>query len=246
MKKLCIMLAIFVSLSAQPQTARLWGYANVTAVLARDWAYVMMPGMRYEFTRSDDMGSAAKGVYFVELLTGPVYVFRHKCLTFKVPVWYYYTGFPVNSTEDYFYSHNAEFLPIIEYRSGTLKLTSRTIFHNTFYASIYGTDDLKNGYGLVVRQLFRADYGVNSALTITAAEEPFFGVVEDSEAPPHMLGFWPGGFRMNRVYLGAGFQLGTSFTISPQYVFETTYGDATELTGINHYLFITISYTLGI
>lgn len=246
MKKLCIVLALCTSIYAQhPTTGRLWGYANMTAVFTKNWAFVVMPGVRYEFARSHDVGSPAKRLYFTELLTGPVYTFRHKCLTFKLPVWYYHMGFPVSGTDDYFYSHNIEFLPIIEYRADKLKLTSRTIFHNTIYASIYETGALRNGYGLVVRQLFRADCSINSTLSITAAEEPFFGVIEDSEAPPHVLGFCPGGFRMNRLYLGIGLQL-SQFSISPQYVFETTYGDEVELTGINHYIYMTVSYTLRI
>jgi hypothetical protein len=245
MKKLCVVLLLCTSLyTQQPTTARFWGYANVTGVLAKSWAFVIMPGVRYEFARSDDVGSPAKKLYFTELLTGPVYVLRHQCITFKLPLWYYYMGFPVSGREDNFYSHNIEFLPIIEYRLDRLKLTSRTIFHNTVYASIYETDALRNGYGLVVRQLFRADYGINNTLSITAAEEPFFGVIEDSEASPHVLGFWPGGFRMNRLYVGIGFQVSQVLNISPQYVFETTYNDEVELTGINHYLHVTITYTL--
>lgn len=244
MKKLCIMAVLCAAVYAQhPTTGRFWGYANMTAVLAKNWALVIMPGMRYEFARSDDPGSPAKNLYFTELLTGPVYVRRHKDLVFKLPVWYYYMGFPVSGTEDHFHSHNIEFLPIIEYRMGKLKVTSRTIFHNTVYASIYETDALRNGYGLVVRQLFRADYGLNDMMSITAAEEPFFGVIEDSEAPAHVLGFWHRGFRMNRVYLGIGLQV-SQFNISAQYVLETTYGDETELTGVNHYVHVTISYTL--
>jgi hypothetical protein len=244
MKKLYIIAVLCAAVNAQhPTTGRFWGYANMTSVLNENWAFVIMPGMRYEFARNDDLDSPAKELYFTELLAGPVYVHRHKSLIFKVPVWYYYMGFPVSGTDDHFYSHNIEFLPMIEYQVNKLKLISRTIFHNTVYASIYETDALRNGYGLVVRQLFRADYRLNDMVSITAAEEPFFGVIKDGEAPAHVLGFWPGGFRMNRVYLGIGLQV-NQFNISPQYVFETTYGDETELTGVNHYIHVTVSYTL--
>lgn len=244
MKKICMMAVLCVTLYAQSTTARFWGYANITAVFTKNWVFVVMPGVRYEFLRDDGMDSPAKKLYFTELLTGPVYTMRHKCLTLKFPLWYYYMGFPVSSADDYFYSHNIEFLPIIEYRSNRLKVTSRTIFHNTVYASIYETDALRNGYGLVVRQLFRADYSVANKVIIIFAEEPFFGVIEDGEAPPHVLGFWPAGFRMNRLYVGCAIQLKPSLTISPQYVFETTYGDDVELTGINHYFHFMLTWML--
>ncbi|UCC12748.1 MAG: DUF2490 domain-containing protein, partial [candidate division WOR-3 bacterium] len=241
-KKICMIAVLYVLLYAQPTTARFWGYANMTAVLTNNWVFVVMPGLRYEFLRDDGMNSPAKKLYFTELLTGPVYTMRHQCITLKLPVWYYYMGFPVSTADDYFYSHNIEFLPIIEYRVNKLKVTSRTIFHNTVYASIYETPALRNGYGLVIRQLFRADYSVSNTVSIMAGEEPFFGVIEDSEAPPHVLGFWPAGFHMNRLYTGCTIQLNRSMTISPQYVFETTYGDDVELAGINHYFHFIVTW----
>ncbi len=244
MKKICIMAVLCVSLYAQPATARFWGYANMTGVLTGNWVFVVMPGLRYEFMRDDGMDSPAKKLYFTELLIGPVYTMRFKDLTLKFPVWYYYMGFPVSAADDYFYSHNIEFLPIIEYRFNKVKVTSRTIFHNTVYASIYETPALRSGYGLVIRQLFRADYSISNKVSITIAEEPFFGVIEDGDAPPHALGYWPAGFRMNRLYAGWAIQLSRSLNISPQYVFETTYGDAVELTGVNHYFHFVLTWVL--
>ena len=94
MKKLLMVLALSVLVfGQQPTTGRFWGYANATALLGKNWAYVVMPGVRYEFARSDDTGGTARKLYFTELLTGPVYTVRNACVALKIPVWYYYIGF---------------------------------------------------------------------------------------------------------------------------------------------------------
>jgi hypothetical protein len=228
----------------QPVTGRVWSYINCTGILTSRWAYVMMPGFRYEFARDDAQNSDTKKMYFYELLTGPVFITRANRLTIKIPFWYYYMGFPVAGTDNYYYSHNVELLPIIEYRSNRVLFTSRTIFHNTVYASVYETDEMRKGYGLVVRQLFKLEYFLNPGLSVVCAEEPFLGVIEDGQAPAHALGYWQRGFRMNRIYLGMGIKLNQALNISPQYVFETTYGESTELTGINHYLHVMLTWVV--
>ncbi len=223
-------------------TGRFWTYLNVTSLHGPNWALVAMPGLRYEFARSDDPSTLSpKGIYFYEFFAGPVYTLTTGAFTLKLPIWYYYMGFP--TTDDYFYSHNIEFLPILNCRLGRLTLTSRTIFHNTIYASVYGSSELRNGYSMVVRQLLQLSYTVNTCMNLVIADEPFFGVIEDSEAPPSAIGFWPKGFRLNRVYLGFGYKITPQITLSPQYVLETAY-DGGSLTDTNHYFFVTFSYTL--
>lgn len=223
-------------------TGRLWSYFNLTSLLSPSWTVTAMPGVRWEFARSADLGAAARGVYFYEFFVGPAYAHNWGDLTVKFPIWYYYTGYP--SSTAYEYAHNIEFLPTINYRLGRLSLTSRTIFHNTVYASVYETSAQRQGYGLVIRQLFEATYSLSQNLALSMGEEPFFGVVEDQEAPPSMIGFWPAGFRLNRIYAGLRYQLTRGLSLSPRYVLETAYAEG-ALTDVNHYLFLTLSAAIG-
>lgn len=223
-------------------TGRFWSYFNLTSLVSQKWALVTMPGLRYEFARSDDPNMLpAKGVYFYEFFVGPVFTTTSGAFTFKLPVWYYHMGFP--SDDSYFYSHNIEILPILSYCLDRTTLTSRTIFHNTIYASVYETPEIRNGYSLVVRQLLQIAYKIDERATIILADEPFFGAIKDAEAMPNPIGFWPSGFRLNRIYAGLQYSIGPRMTISPQYVFETAY-DEGAVTDVNHYLFVTFSYVL--
>jgi hypothetical protein len=180
-------------------------------------------------------------VYFYEFFIGPVFTKTYSAFTFKLPIWYYYMGFPSEYT--YFYSHNIEILPILTYRFGKTALTSRTIFHNTVYASVYETPEMRSGYSLVIRQLLQFTYEIDARTTVILADEPFFGTIEDGEAPPNPIGFWPSGFRLNRIYAGLQYRITPGVTISPQYVFETAHNEG-AVTDVNHYLFVTVSYVL--
>jgi hypothetical protein len=245
-RKYAFLVFLFVTIcfSQQPSAARLWTYANCTGLLSKNLAFVIMPGMRYEFLRRDDIADKAKNVYFYELLAGPVFIMKHKAWTLKLPFWYYYMGFPIAAQDDYFYAHNLEFLPIIEFRKNDLTFISRTIFHNTVYATVYEEDDDRKGYGLVIREMFRVDYHLNDNIVLVLADEPFFGVIEDRDALVHPLGYWANGFRMNRVYAGCNVQLNKHLSFSPQYVFETSYDTDGQLDAVNHYLFLTLTYVL--
>jgi hypothetical protein len=223
-------------------TGRFWSYFNLTSLISPEWAVVTMPGLRYEFARNDDPNMLpAKGVYFYEFFVGPVLTTSSNAFTLKLPLWFYYMGFPTDDV--YFYSHNIEFLPILSYRLHRTTFTSRTIFHNTVYASVYETPEMRSGYSLVVRQLLQIAYKIDERATIILADEPFFGIIEDAEAPPSPIGFWPSGFRLNRVYAGLQYGITPRITISPQYVFETAH-DEGAVTDVNHYLFVTIQYVL--
>jgi len=225
-------------------TGRFWSYLNLAAPLNPNWAFIMMPGVRYEFARSDpNPANSAREFYFYELLVGPTYTKTWGNFTVKLPVWYYYMGFPTPG--DYAYAHNIEFLPIAGFRSGKVSFTSRTIFHNTVYASVYDTPEQRSGYSLVIRQLLELSYDLHQKITLLVADEPFFGIIKDQEAPPSAIGFWPSGFRLNRFYAGFRYKLTPRFVISPEYVLETVY-DEGDLTDTNHYLFVTFSYILKI
>jgi hypothetical protein len=204
-----------------------------------------MPGVRYEFARSDPMSSApANKMYFLEFLAGPVYTLNFApSFSLKLPLWYYYMGYPVNAIDGYYYSHNIEFLPILELRANNLTLTSRTIFHNTVYATIYESMEERGGYGLVLRQMLRLDYRFSKTMSFVVAEEPFWGIIEDSDAPAHVLGYWPKGFRLNRIYTGLTLRVGQSYMISPQYVYETAY-ESGEVVAENHYAYVTFTCVL--
>lgn len=247
MRKIIILLYLIMCVStvhaaSYPRGGRIWTYANLTTVLSPDWAVVVMPGCRYEFARSDPFRNvSAMRFYFLELFAGPVYTITFTpSFRLKLPLWYYYMGYPIYDTDDYYYSHNIEFLPIVELNTQKLTFVNRTIFHNTVYASIYETDELRRGYGLVLRQMLKLDYKLNERYSIFAAEELFWGVIEDKEAPPHTLGYWAHGFRMNRLYTGVNIRLTPNFLISPQYVYETLYEQSTVVSE-NHYLFCTFT-----
>jgi hypothetical protein len=203
-----------------------------------------MPGFRYEFSRKVENNGAARKAYFYELLTGPVYIIKNDPWIFKFPVWYYYMGFPVVLQDDYYFSHNMEFLPTVEFHSSDFTLISRTIFHNTIYASIYEQEKDRKGYGLVVREMIKVSYRLSNNVNLLIAEEPFFGVIEDSEASIHPLGYWQNGFRMNRLYAGCNIRISNHLSLLPQYIFETNYDTDGHLDAVNHYLFLTVAYTL--
>lgn len=243
-----ILLVVIFASSALPRSAasattgRFWTYFNLAALVSNNWSFVAMPGVRYEFARTDDaLLRPRKEFYFYELLIGPTYARTWGRFSMKLPFWYYYMGFP--SKDAYDFSHNIEFLPIFNFRAGKILLTSRTIFHNTVYASVYETPELRKGYSLVIRQYFEMAYGLNQRLSLQLADEPFFGVLEDSEAPPSAIGFWPTGFRLNRIYAGLKFQVTPYFSLAPLYVFETAY-DEGRVTDTNHYIFLSFNYLL--
>jgi hypothetical protein len=222
---------------------RSWTYLNGTALISPHWAFMVMPGLRGEFNRN---GSTAKDTYLYELFTGPVYIARKGAVTFKLPLWYYYMGYPNKAADTYAFSHNFEVVPTVEYRYKNWTFIDRVILHNTFYASVYSTEKERSGYGLVLRELVQANYSVNKNLTLILADEPFFGVIEDKDttvaANGGGAGYWGKGFRLNRVYAGFNYAFSPSLSISPQYVFETTYDTRGKQTEIDHYVYLTLSY----
>ena len=231
-----------------PQEARLWTYAQGIGLLSPNWAVSVMPGIRWEFHDSE---GAAGDVVMAELFVGPIFIKRFGPLTLKVPLWYYYMGFPIKKPgkDDYWDSHNLELIPILEYRLGRWTFVSRTILHNKLHAdnALFTSKKQRNGYSLLWRQLFRASYSVLPKLDLTLAEEFFVGVVEDGDTKDIAKGepfFEKQGFSMNRVYAGVTVKLAKGMSLTPQYIFETHHDpdNGEELTKIRHYLFVTWSY----
>jgi len=230
--------------------AQVWLYGNMTGVITPSWAYTVMPGIRYRLTDSkEDPG----GVTMYELFTGPMYMHRFGSLRLRVPLWYYYMGFPIpakgeGSENDYFDSHNLEVIPILDYALGRLTLTSRSIFHSKLYArnAAFKTDSHRNGYSLLLRQMLQASYSLTPGIALVLADEVFLGLVEDDETADINKGepfFEKKGFSMNRLYAGASVAIIPGLSVSPQYVLETHHNPDkdSELTRIRHYLFVTIN-----
>ncbi len=245
-----------------PKTGRTWEYLNLTLLLSPNWAFVILPGHRYEFSRktaSDAKYADEKYTYFWEFFAGPVYMQKFGDLTLKLPLWYYYMGFPLrhkdSTGEDYYYSHNIEFLPIVEYKYKDWKFINRVIFHNKFYAnnSYYETKTERWGYSLTLREMFTIEYNILPVLALTVADELFFGLVEDADTKddpaPNPKGepfYEVEGFNMNRLYVGLIYRFTPTLSLSPQYVYETQYDPDNngKVTSYNHYIYLTLTYVI--
>jgi len=255
---LCVSAGVLTSPAAaeKPVAARTWTYLNLTTLLSPNWAWVVMPGHRYEFYRDNDPSRDAPGVpdtketYFWEFFTGPVYIKKFGDLTLKLPLWYYYMGFPVNSTDKYFYSHNIEFLPIVEYKIDRLKLYNRVIFHNKVYAhnTVY-TKEQYSGYSLLIREKFQVSYALTKEFALILADELFFGAIEDKDTKDIAKGepfFAQKKFNKNRLYAGGAYKFTPFLNLSLQYVYETNYNPDNDgaLTERDHYIMTTLTYVL--
>ncbi|HOX46513.1 MAG TPA: hypothetical protein PK668_23115 [Myxococcota bacterium] len=241
---LCALLCAWPARAADPpHTGRVWLYAATTLRLSPGLSLTLMPGMRAEFAR--DTGAAA-GHTLDEVFVGPNLHWRFDDLSLQLSLWYYFTGIPVAGAPDYVQTHSLEVIPTLAYRLGDLTLVSRTIFHSTVYATTYDETRLRSGYGLVIREMLLARYQALPWMAVLVADEPFFGVVEDAEAEPSLAGFWPRGVRLNRVYAGFDFKPRPSFSVSPQYVYESVFDDGGAVVSHNHYLFVTAAWTLDL
>ncbi|HDP80862.1 MAG TPA: DUF2490 domain-containing protein [Spirochaetes bacterium] len=178
--------------------------------------------------------------------------------TTAVQLWYYYMGFPVKKfgptgEDEYFYSHNIEFLPILEYKYEKWKFVNRVIFHNKVYAKnyFYESDSEKKGYSLTLREMVTIEYDILPLLSISIADELFFGLVEDEDTKdkPYPKGepfYEVKGFNMNRLYIGLNYKFTPFISLAPQYVYETIYDPDNDgkLTNYNHYIYLTLTYVM--
>lgn len=235
----------------KPQEARTWAYAQVTGLISPHWALSVMPGIRYEFWDSES--PAGKTVMY-ELFAGPVFIQKWDGLTLKVPLWYYYMGFPISkpaARDDYFDSHNMELIPTVEYKFGRWVFTSRAILHNKIYArnAVFKSESQRLGYSLLWRQLLQANYALTPVVELTLADEVFIGLVEDGQTNGLVKGepfFEKHGLSMNRVYAGVKLNLPDGFSLAPQYIFETSHDPdkEVEVTKVTHYLYMVLQYNL--
>ncbi len=250
---------------------RSWEYLNLPVVLSPNWTYNILLSHAYEYKRENDPAKLdeEKKTYFHEVFTGPMYTIKSGDFTLRLPLWYYYQGFPVkqasNSTypNAYYYSHNVEFLPIVEYKIGNFKIWNRVIFHNKFYSSYYekdkrlkdsGKDQDGKGYSLLLREYLRFEYNVTESFRLLIGDEIFYGTIEDKDTKditPDRLG-GPGGFELkgfsqNRLYAGFGYNFTKEFSIEPLYMYQRAYTNKEnkkELVEEDHYLFITFTYVI--
>ncbi|MBN1755034.1 DUF2490 domain-containing protein [bacterium] len=245
-----------VNLQAEAvSTFNTWEYGNLNLLLSPEWVYIIMAGHRYELSTSQETIDPAE-TFLYEFFTGPVYIRNFGNLKFKMALWYYLMFFPQDEIDD-FYSHNIEAIPILELSIGDLLLVNRVITHNKIYASnpVYDIDDpelssgdKKTGYSLLIREMVQANYSLSDKITLSAADEVFIGLIEDSDTKDIAKGepfFARKGFSRNRVYAGFNYRFTKMLNLSTQYVWELNYDPDHnhQLTKIRHYLFLTLNYT---
>jgi len=236
------------SAAAAPSEGRLWLYSNLTGLVGRHLALNLMPGIRYEFA---DSAADAGGIVMYELFAGPTLLLELGNMRLKLPLWYYYMGFPIRATGDFYSSHNVELIPSLDYSLGRWNFSSRSIFHNKLYADnpLFDRSGLRRGYSLLLRQMLRASYGLTDWLAVTVADELFIGLIEDGETAGIKKGepfFERRGISMNRIHAGAVVTLAPGLSLTPEYVFESSHDPDRdlELTKMTHYLMVTAAYAL--
>ncbi len=255
---------------------RSWMYLDYTVMFSDNWGFNVLGSHSYEYSRDNHLPKShpkyatntyEKQTFLWELFAGPMYVQKFGDLTLKLPVWYYYQGFPtrVKAGDDlYFYSHNIEIVPMVDYKIGKLTLWNRIIFHNKVYSSIYANDNVgapyagqandskrANGHSLLIREYFRIQYAVNDKLRLLIGDEIFVGVIEDKDTKDITLnrmgpGFERKGFNQNRTYMGFSYTLAPGLAITPLYMYQMVYNIPNErrLTERDHYLFMVLSYQM--
>lgn len=237
-------------------TLRGWGYLNATVKLSPHWAFTAMPGYRYEFSREQDGKSLdEKKNFYNELFLGPVYSTMLGKVRFSMPIWYYYMAFPdAEKPEDYTDAHNLAIVPVFAYKMDRFIFVSRTILHNTFYASVQkeALNEKAEGYGLLWRQMLLVNYAVTKKVIVYGGDEIWVGAIENKDVTPHPTGYFPSGLARNRVIGGMKFIINKEFSIAPEYIYETWYGVYDDLIPSleknkvwmkNHYIKLTVNYS---
>ncbi len=228
MKKIVVVIAllcaVFTAASAEPIAGRMWENLNFTILCSPDLAFTVMPGHRWEFSNNT---TSTADTYFEELFVGPTWTFKlSDSLKIKLPIWYYYMGFPTKSSGAYPFSHNLEILPIVEYKfAPALMLSSRSIFHNTFFASINGSGSTGGfGFSTLLREMVLVNYSIDASCTFFAGDELFVGLLTDANyAGVYGPGFSPSGIDENRIIAGFTYKISPELSITPQYIYSTTY-----------------------
>ena len=237
-----VILAIMINvLSAVPTTFRAWGTGSLNLMVNPGFGFTIMPCLRYEFVRADNSQRLpARGFYFIEFLTGPFLMKKLQSFVAKLPVHYYYMGFPVRDPQAYYYSHNINLAPAVEYRQNRFSTTGRMILVNTFYASVYTTNSERWGYSMLLRAMLQAGYTARRKVSLYLSDEPFIGLITDSQAPANAAGYPARGLLMNRINLSVEIRFRPSFVLTPQYIFETCHDAERRIIGVNHNVMLTL------
>lgn len=239
-----LLLLFLLPLSARgaevPHAGRAWLYLNSTAQLTPEWALTLMPGIRYEFSRTGE--AEARQHYLDEVFLGPTWSRGFGDLSLKIGLWYYFIGYPAAQGGGYPVTHNLELVPTVAWRLGEATLSYRAILHNTFYASVYDRGD-RWGFGTVMRNLFQVRYQMTASSAVLLGVEPWFAIVENGGTRYHAAGYWKRGVRLNRVNAGFDMKVVGSLSLSPQYILETTVKNEGGLGEIAHYLCLTLTWS---
>ncbi len=243
--------------SAAPKpinTVRGWGYLNATVKFSPNWSFTAMPGYRYEFTREQD-GKELENQenFYNELFVGPAYHTNFGKVQFSMPVWYYYMAFPdYKDASKYEDAHNLTIIPVFAYKLKNFVFVSRTIFHNTLYASVNNDkNEDPAGYGLLLREMVLVNYIISKPFLVYAGYEVWVGGIENKDVTPHPKGYFPQGLIRNRYIAGFKWKATEGLTINPEYMYEIQYGAYNKLIPslerdkpwVNtHYLRLTVEY----
>ncbi len=221
-------------------TGRTYFQGNFNAAFTPNLALSILPATRYEYTRTP---GESTGHYQDEFFVGPTVNYAFGDFTLKGSLWYYLTSSyaPSGNTR----TQNVELIPTLEYRTGPWRFSERLMFHNILHSTAYKTSTERNGYSLALRSLTQVRRALSPEWGVSAAVEPFLGLVEDGEAPVNNSGgFWGEGLRLNRIYLGFDWRAAPNLTVAPQYIMETVHSDDEGVMAVHHYLYVTLSYTL--
>lgn len=244
-KRCCYVILLFIFAvpalicAETPDTGRTWECVSLSVKLSPEWSFTVQPGHIYEFSRSN--GNIQETVFW-ELYAGPIYTFKISDFKIKLPLEYYYNGYPVRG-KTYYLAHNIEFMPTVEYKTGDWTFSDRLRFNNRFYSSYYAADSQRKGYSMAVREMLTAEYLLIKDLSASLADEIFIGAIKDPDTTANTKGFLPTGIYQNRMYAGFTFYLTPALAVMPRYILETTYSSG-NLTGVNHYAFMQVAYNL--
>ncbi len=125
------------------------------------WAFMVMPGHRFEFFRGADPRTTRKKPSCGNFSPVPS-TFRNLRVHFKLPLWYYYMAFPIDADDrktaggydDRFWSHISKWCRFSNL-TWSIKDHQPDDFSQQVYADnrFYNTENQKKGYSLLIRQM---------------------------------------------------------------------------------------------
>jgi hypothetical protein len=209
-----------------------------------NWAITIMPGFKHEFARSS---GTPIGTFLYEFFAGPAFNYKSEIFLLKIPLWYYYLGFPNNSDGSFSGNQNVAFIPEIIFFCKNWSFGFRLFFHNTFYSDskIYTTESQRAGYSLLITEKIEIGYKVNDWIKLILADELFTGAIPDTEAAPTSgSGFYRQGLTKNKFYAGVVWTFSSRTRFSTQYVLEANFDQNMRTSQIDHQIYLIISHSI--